>query len=204
MPAPAWTCWWAAGRSSAETVGVTAEAIAGVDILSDGRVVLDVTVPIATTERQAWVFDRTFSSATRLGPAILEAQPLPAWPSLATACIPFRLSTASRRRARHSLIPRAEPARQLAAAWAGRQPSFHGRQLPDGRAERRVQSSEERYAGRFQLALGETGTGGGDAGRQIDLVRAHCGLGIGVRCDHLDAAALLAQGLDLALQVGAG
>jgi hypothetical protein len=56
-----------------------------------------------------------------------------------------------------------------------------------------VQSSLEREAGRFQFALGETGTGGGDAGRQIHLVRAHCGSGIGVRCDHLDAAALLAQ-----------
>jgi len=53
------------------------------------------------------------------------------------------------------------------------------------------------------LALGETGTGGGDAGRQIHLVRAHCGSGIGVRCDHLDAAALLAQTLDLACQVEA-
>ena len=66
-----------------------------------------------------------------------------------------------------------------------------------------VQSSEERHAGRFLLALGETGTGGGDAGRRIHLVRAHCGSGIGVRCDHLDAAALLAQALDLALQVRA-
>ncbi len=64
-----------------------------------------------------------------------------------------------------------------------------------------VQSSEERHAGRFLLALGETGTGGGDAGRGIHLVRAHCGSGIGVRCDHLDVAALLAQGLDLACQV---
>ena len=64
-----------------------------------------------------------------------------------------------------------------------------------------VQSSEERHAGRFLLALGETGTGGGDAGRRVHLVRAHCGQGIGVRCDHLDAAALLAQGLDLACQV---
>ena len=61
-----------------------------------------------------------------------------------------------------------------------------------------VQSSEERHAGRFLLALGETGTGGGDAGRRVHLVRAHCGSGIGVRCDHLDVAALLAQGLDLA------
>jgi hypothetical protein len=61
-----------------------------------------------------------------------------------------------------------------------------------------VQSSEERHAGRFLLALGETGTRGGDAGCRIHLVRAHCGSGIGVRCDHLDAAALLAQGLDLA------
>ena len=60
-----------------------------------------------------------------------------------------------------------------------------------------VQSSEERHAGRFLLALGETGTGGGDAGRRVHLVRAHCGSGIGVRCDHLDVAALLAQGLDL-------
>ena len=66
-----------------------------------------------------------------------------------------------------------------------------------------VQSSEERHAGRFLLALGETCTGGGDAGRRIHLVRAHCSSGIGVRCDHLDAAALLAQGLDLACQVRA-
>jgi hypothetical protein len=66
-----------------------------------------------------------------------------------------------------------------------------------------VQSSEERHADRFLLALGETGMGGGDAGRRIHLVRAHCGSGIGVRRDHLDAAALLAQGLDLARQVRA-
>jgi len=59
-------------------------------------------------------------------------------------------------------------------------------------------TSEERHAGRFLLALRETGTGGGDAGRRIHLVCAHCGSGIGVRCDHLDVAALLAQGLDLA------
>ena len=65
------------------------------------------------------------------------------------------------------------------------------------------QSSVEHEAGRFQLALGETGTGGGDAGRQIHLVRTHCGSGIRVRCDHLDAAALLAQGLDLACKVRA-
>src|SRR5215203_3617345 len=64
-----------------------------------------------------------------------------------------------------------------------------------------VQSSEERHAGRFLLALGETGTGGGDAGRQVHLVCAHCGSGIGVRCDHLDVAALLTQGLDLAWRV---
>lgn len=56
----------------------------------------------------------------------------------------------------------------------------------------RVQSSEERHAGRFLLALGETGTGGGDTGRRIHLVRAHSGAGIGVRCDHLDVAALFA------------
>ena len=37
----------------------------------------------------------------------------------------------------------------------------------------------------------------------IHLVRAHCGSGIGVRRDHLDAAALLTQSLDLALQVHA-
>jgi hypothetical protein len=64
-----------------------------------------------------------------------------------------------------------------------------------------VQSSVERHAGRFLLALGETGTGSGDAGRGIHQVRAHCGSGTGVRCDHLDAAALLAQGLDLACEV---
>src|ERR1700753_4120935 len=50
---------------------------------------------------------------------------------------------------------------------------------------------------RFPLALGETGPGGGTAGRRIQLVRAHGGLGAGVRGDHRDAAALLAQGLDL-------
>src|SRR5580692_9464189 len=66
-----------------------------------------------------------------------------------------------------------------------------------------VQSSVEREAGRFHLALGETSTRGGDAGRQIHLVRAHCGSGIGVRCDHLDAAALLAKGLHLTFQVRA-
>jgi GNAT superfamily N-acetyltransferase len=64
-----------------------------------------------------------------------------------------------------------------------------------------VQSSEERHAGRFLLALGKTGTGGGDAGCRIHLVRAHRGSGIGVRCDHHDVAALVAQALDLARQV---
>jgi site-specific DNA recombinase len=64
-----------------------------------------------------------------------------------------------------------------------------------------VQSSEVRHAGHFLLALDETGTGGGDAGRGIHLVRAHCGSGIGVWSDHLDVAALLAQGRDLACQV---
>jgi hypothetical protein len=38
-----------------------------------------------------------------------------------------------------------------------------------------VPSSEERHADRFLLALGETGTGGGNAGRRIHLVRAHGG-----------------------------
>jgi hypothetical protein len=38
-----------------------------------------------------------------------------------------------------------------------------------------VQSSEEYHAVRFPFALGETGTGSGDAGRRIHLVRAHCG-----------------------------
>jgi hypothetical protein len=49
-----------------------------------------------------------------------------------------------------------------------------------------VQSSEEGHAGRLLLALGETGTDGRDARRRIHLVRAECGSGIGVRCDHLD------------------
>ena len=66
-----------------------------------------------------------------------------------------------------------------------------------------VQTSEEREAGRLLLALGKTGTCGGDAGRQIHLVCAHSGSGISVRCDHLDAATLLAQGLDLARKVRA-
>jgi hypothetical protein len=38
-----------------------------------------------------------------------------------------------------------------------------------------VQSSEKRHAGRFPPALDETGTGGGNAGCRIHLVRAHCG-----------------------------
>jgi hypothetical protein len=46
--------------------------IAGVDVLADGRVVLDVTVPTAPSERQTWDFDPVTSNATRLGPAILE------------------------------------------------------------------------------------------------------------------------------------
>ena len=49
-----------------------------------------------------------------------------------------------------------------------------------------VRSSVGSHARRFLLTLGETGTGGGDAGRQIHLVRAHCCSGTGVRCDHLD------------------
>jgi hypothetical protein len=52
--------------------------------------------------------------------------------------------------------------------------------------------------------LGETRTGGGDAGRRIHLVRTHCGSGIIVWCDHLDAAALLPQDFDLTYQVRAG
>jgi hypothetical protein len=46
--------------------------IAGVDVLADGRVVLDLTVPTAPSERQAWDFDPVTSNATRLGPAILK------------------------------------------------------------------------------------------------------------------------------------
>jgi hypothetical protein len=61
-----------------------------------------------------------------------------------------------------------------------------------------VQWSEERHPGRFLLPLGETGTGGGDAGRQIHLVRAHCRSAVRIRRDHHNVAALLAQGLDLA------
>jgi hypothetical protein len=38
-----------------------------------------------------------------------------------------------------------------------------------------VQSSAESHTLRFLLALRKTGTGGGDAGRRIHLVRAHCG-----------------------------
>ncbi len=45
--------------------------IAGVDVLADGRIVLDVTVPTAPSERQAWAFDPAASSATRLGPTTL-------------------------------------------------------------------------------------------------------------------------------------
>jgi hypothetical protein len=55
--------------------------------------------------------------------------------------------------------------------------------------------------GRFLLALGETGTGRGNAGRQIHLVGAHCGAGIDVRRDHHHPAALPAQGFDLACKV---
>src|ERR1039457_2132259 len=66
-----------------------------------------------------------------------------------------------------------------------------------------VQSSEERHAGRFLLALGETGTGGGDAGRGIHLVRTQCGSESGGGCDPLAAGALFAQGLDLVCRVRA-
>jgi hypothetical protein len=75
-------------------------------------------------------------------------------------------------------------------------PALHGYRW---RAGRGLQSSEDRHAGRFLLALVETGLGGGDAGRRVHLVCAHGGLGIGIRRDHLDAAALLPQSLDLAL-----
>ena len=61
--------------------------------------------------------------------------------------------------------------------------------IPDRRAWG-ANRSEERHAGRSLLALRETGAGGGDAGRQVHLVRAHCGLGVGVRCDHVNVAAL--------------
>src|SRR5262249_13817427 len=79
-------------------------------------------------------------------------------------------------------------------------PALHTRTFPKAPCS---PLSGERHAGRFLLALGETGAGGGDAGRRVHLVGAHCGPGIGVRCDHLDAAALLAQRLDLACQVRA-
>jgi len=46
--------------------------IVGVDVLTDGRIVLDITVPTAPKERQAWVFDPVAARAARLGPAILE------------------------------------------------------------------------------------------------------------------------------------
>ena len=77
------------------------------------------------------------------------------------------------------------------------------RQLHRLRVSVGVQSSEERQAGRFLLALDETGMGGGDTCRRIHLVCAHRSLGIGVRRDYFDAAAPLAQALDLALQVRA-
>src|SRR3984885_6456979 len=72
------------------------------------------------------------------------------------------------------------------------------------RVEGRRPSSAERHAGRFLLALDETGPGGRDAGRRVHLVGAHGGPGTGVRGDYLDVAALLAEGLDLAGPVGAG
>src|ERR1700728_3464904 len=53
-----------------------------------------------------------------------------------------------------------------------------------------IGSLEDRHAGRFLLALDETGPGGGDPGRRVHLGRAHCGLGIEVGCDHLNVAAL--------------
>ena len=65
-----------------------------------------------------------------------------------------------------------------------------------------VASSEER-SGSLPTCLGQDRHLRRDAGRQIHLVRAHCGLGIGVRRDHLYAATLLAQGLDLARKVRA-
>jgi hypothetical protein len=46
-------------------------AVAGVDVLADGRVVLDVTLPTAPNERQAWTFDPATSGAARIGPAVL-------------------------------------------------------------------------------------------------------------------------------------
>jgi hypothetical protein len=58
-----------------------------------------------------------------------------------------------------------------------------------------------RHAACFLLALGMTGKGCRNAGRRIHLVRAHCGPGIGIGCDHRDVGALLAQILDLAGQV---
>jgi hypothetical protein len=51
---------------------------------------------------------------------------------------------------------------------------------------------------RFPIALGETGTGSGDAGHVIHLACANCGQGISVWCDHLEAVALLAQAIDRA------
>ncbi len=45
--------------------------IVGVDVLTDGRIVLDITVPTAPQERQAWAFDPVAARAARLGPAIL-------------------------------------------------------------------------------------------------------------------------------------
>src|ERR1039457_2863161 len=112
--------------------------------------------------------------------------------------------TPVRRNSRYGPTPLAERHTAWSSVTSCRVQSIASSQNSDVRVGVRVRegggvpSSEERHAGGFLLALGETGTGGGDAGCRIHLVRAHCGSGIGVRCDHLDAAALLAQGLDLA------
>jgi len=74
-------------------------------------------------------------------------------------------------------VPRAGP--DLRSTW------WRG---PDLRGSYQIVRGTSR--GPLPAALGETGTGGGDAGRRIHLVRANRGSGIGVWCDHLDAAAV--------------
>jgi hypothetical protein len=62
---------WRAPTSQAVRSPLPGGQIVGVDVLADGGVVLDVTVPTAPTERQAWVFDPATAGARRIGPSVL-------------------------------------------------------------------------------------------------------------------------------------
>ena len=122
----------------------------------------------------------------RTSTAFTSASPVISGPKDARSGYSGKSSGLSKTSRRPGLITRQGPGTGIEARYG----------VPVSAVERGA--SDECHAARLLLALSETGAGGGDAGRRVRLVCAHCGKGIGVWRDHLDAAALLGQGLDLA------